>query len=505
MSGGAGFFGKLPGRGDFVERRLEPALVKRWDEWLASCIVASQQALGERWLDYYLTAPLWSFAAAPGALAERATLGVVMPSVDKVGRYYPLLIAAAVTGDAAPADLLAAGRPWITEAEALLLSSLDEQAMSFEAFDAAVLGLPELPEFDAAATPTVRTGDTALPDTVFTQVSELAQLYSMEEASQMLSNPQASIVWRTEGSEHLPGTIAISAGLPAPEAFPALLSGDWPGCGWEVHGAAPTAQPIAAGQDFEPPRTALEHTTAQFPIAPIPEAIGALEYRSAGVSHSGNARSENQDAWGERSDLGVWLVADGVGGHGAGALASSMATSVLKELAPGSTAQLIASLTFGLRLTQRALKIVANRFGEVANSATTVVALVLQERQATVLWAGDSRAYRLRAGVLTQLMQDHAGDGLGDHNVITRAVGGEAALQLDLATSDVQSGDRFLLCTDGVYRELSEEQLRTLLDEGNAEAACAALAEAVLETPAKDNFTAVLVDCDAPELPPLLR
>ncbi|MDZ7856474.1 type VI secretion system-associated protein TagF [Sphaerotilus sp.] len=89
-----GWYGKLPAVGDFATRRLTPAMVARCDAWLSSGLAASQRELGDGWLDLYLTAPIWRFAWGPGLAGDEAWLGVLMPSVDRVGRYFPLLLAA---------------------------------------------------------------------------------------------------------------------------------------------------------------------------------------------------------------------------------------------------------------------------------------------------------------------------------------------------------------------------------------------------------------------------
>lgn len=93
-----GWYGKLPGLGDFSQRGLPPGFVAAWDQWLAQCLVASRAALGEAWLDIYLGSPLWRFCLFPGVVGEAVWAGVLMPSVDRVGRYFPLTIAADIRG-----------------------------------------------------------------------------------------------------------------------------------------------------------------------------------------------------------------------------------------------------------------------------------------------------------------------------------------------------------------------------------------------------------------------
>ena len=89
-----GLYGKLPSHGDFLRRRVSDAFVRVWDEWLQECIAASRSALGERWLDVYLTSPVWRFGADAGAFGPAPVVGLMAPSVDRVGRYFYLTLVA---------------------------------------------------------------------------------------------------------------------------------------------------------------------------------------------------------------------------------------------------------------------------------------------------------------------------------------------------------------------------------------------------------------------------
>jgi len=91
-----GFCGKLPNRADFVIRRLPLAYVEPWHDWLAATLAATRDALGPDWLDAYLYGPIWRFALPAGIAGPAAIAGTLMPSVDSVGRYFPLTIALAV-------------------------------------------------------------------------------------------------------------------------------------------------------------------------------------------------------------------------------------------------------------------------------------------------------------------------------------------------------------------------------------------------------------------------
>lgn len=152
----AGWYGKLACLGDFASRRLSRAFVERWDGWLQQVLTASRAQLGDGWLQAYLTSPVWRFVewAEPGALADAAAavnVGVLMPSVDKVGRYFPLCIAAALPGLVAGAAELRALLHWLDRIEALALATLDTRCPVQQFDDALIAEPPPVPRRAAAA------------------------------------------------------------------------------------------------------------------------------------------------------------------------------------------------------------------------------------------------------------------------------------------------------------------------------------------------------------------
>lgn len=143
----AGFYGKLASRGDFVSRDLPPSFIQPWDQWLAACLQASRQQLGNDWLPAYLVSPLWRFALAPGVCGPQAVVGVLMPSIDRVGRYFPLTVALTLEASQGVGPWLKV-EDWFAQAEALMLDSLSADAR-FEAFEVGLQSL-SLPAFEAA-------------------------------------------------------------------------------------------------------------------------------------------------------------------------------------------------------------------------------------------------------------------------------------------------------------------------------------------------------------------
>jgi serine/threonine protein phosphatase PrpC len=239
----------------------------------------------------------------------------------------------------------------------------------------------------------------------------------------------------------------------------------------------------------------MEDTLVEADIHPI--------YVSAGISDVGRLRPTNQDAFAELNDVGVWVVADGMGGYRDGDVASRMVCESLQGLsAEGTLEQAIEVLRQRVTDVNRRLYEASVRRINPIVSGSTVAMLLVRRTSCAVLWAGDSRIYRWRANRLTQLTTDHTWaaelnlqqpDEEADH-AITRAVGGEATLALDVRRDKVHLGDRYLLCSDGLTRELTEAQIAAAMALPDVQACAKRLIEATLKAGARDNVTVVVVE-----------
>lgn len=138
-----GFYGKLASRGDFISRNLAPGFIQPWDAWLAQSMQACQQRLGDDWLSAYLVSPLWRFALAAGVCGPNAVVGVLMPSIDKVGRYFPLTVAQTLEPGESIAHLAGDAQEWFGTVENLMLSTLDP-AVRLGMFEVALSRVPPL-------------------------------------------------------------------------------------------------------------------------------------------------------------------------------------------------------------------------------------------------------------------------------------------------------------------------------------------------------------------------
>jgi len=231
-------------------------------------------------------------------------------------------------------------------------------------------------------------------------------------------------------------------------------------------------------------------------------------WTSASGTHVGHVRKLNEDACLELPQRGLWVVADGMGGHAAGDLASGLLVESLRQIGePDSLEDLAAKVRGALQRVNRNLAEEARRRNQQIIGCT-VAALLVHDRRALCLWAGDSRVYLMRSGQLQQLTRDHSqveemiARGLlkreqartfAGSNAITRAVGVMEPLELESLTLDILDGDLFLLCSDGLYNEVAPQQLEQLLGLDDCRAAVEQLIQQALQGKARDNITAVLV------------
>jgi len=233
-----------------------------------------------------------------------------------------------------------------------------------------------------------------------------------------------------------------------------------------------------------------------------------LRWSSAGATDKGKVRKINEDAYLDRPDMGLWAVADGMGGHAAGDLASRSVVQALEE-APRHRflGRSVATLRHSLSDVNWRLCDEARRRG-VSIIGSTVAVLLAMGAHCALLWAGDSRVYRLRGGALERLSHDHsqvqdlvdqgflAPESAETHpaaNIVTRAVGADEVLQVDAQILEIKDGDRFLLCTDGLNKELSEGEIAQLSGRFEADALPQALVDEACQRGARDNVTAVVV------------
>ncbi|NHF73854.1 PP2C family protein-serine/threonine phosphatase [Paracoccus xiamenensis] len=238
-----------------------------------------------------------------------------------------------------------------------------------------------------------------------------------------------------------------------------------------------------------------------------------LIFQTAALSHQGCVRSHNEDNYVALPELGLWVVADGMGGHEAGDIASDIIVQEMSSLGVAVTAS-DQRARFLERLDRAHHRIRAHAAEhDLDTVGTTVAALMVFGAELSCAWAGDSRIYLLRDRVLTAMTRDHSevatllAEGTitpeearssPRRNVITRAIGIGSAPQPEVVTGVARPGDRFLICSDGLTEHLTDEDLTYVLGAGrDAQQAAEHLVGMTLERGAKDNVTVVVIDAAA--------
>lgn len=232
----AGYFGKMPARGDFLSHGLPREFIDAWDDWIQLALEHSHNQFSDGWLDMYLTSPVWHFALAPAVCGNASWTGVLMPSVDAVGRYFPLTIAAPVDSGTNITTVLSVAQPWLTKVEELARSCLDDE-FDLASFDQEIRAL-ECPAGESSSTGP--DADDPVGDRLLN-----AWRYGLTSPARLMSDCPALVrelmerlffaysLWWTAGSTRVSPTLLICQGLPPPEGYAAMLDGEWHQWGWE--------------------------------------------------------------------------------------------------------------------------------------------------------------------------------------------------------------------------------------------------------------------------------
>lgn len=217
-----GWFGKLPMLGDFAHRRLPQQFVSTCDAWLSQGMSASREALGAGWQDSYLTAPLWCFAWSPRIVDEQWWFGVLMPSVDAVGRYFPLVIALPAPQAPSDAQALAQWAQWYESVGQCAMQTLQDRA-TLEAFEEALAAIATPPMTPApAASADAGSGDWHLHPQDSAWPQDAATIVLGALAVRLQSH---STWWPAQNSTGHAPSVTMMQDLPTAERFVGLLHG----------------------------------------------------------------------------------------------------------------------------------------------------------------------------------------------------------------------------------------------------------------------------------------
>lgn len=234
-------------------------------------------------------------------------------------------------------------------------------------------------------------------------------------------------------------------------------------------------------------------------------------FRSGAATHVGKVRQHNEDSFLVLAKSGVWAVADGMGGHTAGDVASRTVVEELKRISePSSVSDLLASFEERVVAANDRLKALSESRGW-GTVGTTVAALLIYEKFFACVWAGDSRIYRARKSQIEQLSVDHTevqqlvesgtitaeeARSWPGRNVITRAIGADDSPELEMLHGTLEPGDAFVICSDGLTNHVSDQEILAAVLGHSPQAACDDLIGLTLSRGASDNVTVVVVRFD---------
>lgn len=232
MPGSVGFFGKLPAHGDFIHRNLPAHFINFWDQWLQCYVSGSREQLGEQWLDIYLTSPIWRFFFSTGVIDDSQWAGIILPSVDRVGRYFPFSIVAQTDGRINPMNFIARQNNWYQVLEETALAALDGQMVLDEL--AEKIQHVEIADMDVYKPVVSTVAEGIVVEIDAEEQTPMKAFPSLLDAfiTQSLTSYSA---WTTRGSQLVAPCTFIVHGLPGSGKVAAMLDGRWEQWGWSPH------------------------------------------------------------------------------------------------------------------------------------------------------------------------------------------------------------------------------------------------------------------------------
>lgn len=573
-----GFFGKLPSVGDFVQRSLDSSLITAWDHWLSRHMQQQAASMDEtRWHELYWSMPYWRFVLPSMLHGGQMHIGVVAPSADRVGRRYPMMFALPLSVNELAPEILSDCEVWFESAEALMQTALDPNSnFDPDTLDFQLNSeLPALMQDHEQVLPLgrVSTAQSACCAELQPASAALITASWTSQIAPSLShgNTAASLWWSLAANADQSRLLAFG-GWPDFEGFGRLLRSpaqqedaqnsieEYPQEEPvdELSQTPPTGIPIADTQarlkqfmssaenetniipigddllddfpmsestaastsEFEDSDTALsddDELTRQLPISDS-LAIGTpripITWESAGLSDVGCQRSVNQDSISVQQDRGLWVVADGMGGHSDGAYASQMICERLEQTPLGTDhLENVQAIEQTINEVHQHLIEEAQR-RDVDIIGSTVVLALATPTHWLVGWVGDSRLYsQATDGKVRQITRDHNQvdqgfeDGMDIEDMpqagsgLTRAVGvlndsGRVLMEWKLIDRQIYS--TLMICCDGIPDAITATEIHTMLASANsAHSMTQSCIDAAKNNHCSDNVSAITIrSCD---------
>lgn len=507
MTASVGFFGKLPGAGDFVQRRLPADFVERWDRHFEQAVAASRAALGERWHEAWYASPAWRFMLAPGVCGEPGWAGVMAPAADRVGRCFPMVMAAPIGLDPASGGrILREAQRWFDALEHAHAEARHHGAGA-DAFDARVSSLPapqDVTRSDPAA---------ALHGIDWRSCAQWRMPlrgHGHDEAfldalwMQAIGSDSHWCLWWTHGAGAVPASAMLTQGLPVPSGFAAFLDASLAGDGWRSlrsANAVPAPRPVTAPAPAEPApadddlaalldgigqaaptAVATVHDDVTVPgfAHPAP-AAAAAPASVAGAAPAGLATARNTVY--RSADGALTVLAADDGAHDPRCQGAATAQAVAAAMEPTDFSGGMARLRERLLARHPALQAASEDLIDPVMEDAAVIALHTTGRWAAVLRIGTGEVWQWRRGQMRPVFSAEPAPGAGVDTLLASqrasvavGLGGSGSPEWEERVCAVEPGDRFLLLATRRLLRLDESLLASAMALASGDAARAHIA-----------------------------
>lgn len=524
ISAPVGFFGKLPGAGDFVQRRLPADFVDRWDRHFEHAVAASREQLGERWHDTWHASPAWRFLLAPGVCGEAAWAGVMAPAADRVGRCFPMVMASSLGADAGHGGrTLREAQRWFDALEQIHAQAR-QQGAGADAFDARLSSLPGPLQVSRSDPATALQGvdwRTSPQWRLPLRAHGHDELFLEALWSQVTATAGHWCLWWTHGAAAVPASAMLSQGLPTPASYAAFLDASHADASWRsLRGqAAPPAPatpelrvtpPATPAMTPQPPTVAgspastladdssglLDGVGVPAPVAaPIPDDVtvpGFARVKTASAPATplepvpaAAATQPGKRAIFHSEDGALTVLAADDGAHDPRCRGAATAQAVAAAMQPNDFSGGMQKLRERLLARHAALQASAEDLIDPVMEDAAVVALHTTGRWAAVLRIGTGEVWQWRRGQMRQVFAGSPAPAAGVDDLIFEqrspvavGLGGAGIPEYQEIVCAVEPGDRFLLLATRRLVSLDQALLAQALSIPDSEQARALIAHA---------------------------
>ncbi len=452
-----GFFGKLPSHGDFISDGLERDTITLLDGWIRSGLHACEQEFGAGWAKLFAASPPWRFIVEKGLWGPATYAGVMLPSRDRVGRSFPLLIVAQLHDFSAHPRTLYLDHTWFMAAEGLAETSLTR-------------------DFDIGH---------------FTTSLKRMRLPRPESDEKPAGSPESkSALWWYIDPETRHSRGIRLQGTMVPDHFVQLF-----------RESSPTKSPVPEAKTPQPGHTSTELPNSKIPekpaavAHPTPTPVsanptnGKVVYRYA--THPGTRFSLNADSLFLCEKPALFALADGVGDHSSALDAAKLVTNSLTDIGEAASPEAMLQAIKGRLGRANSLLWARQNRSEAEPLCASIISAAILEGQMLLLWAGDARAYLIRDGIMRPLSRDHVSVCLQKH--LRRAVGLEQHFLPDVLIEPFGPRDRLLLCSFPLVHALKERTVAELLLECPGVDGADVLVQEALIANVRENISAIMI------------